>query len=225
VAEQPDPAGPTPRNTNEAIVNPQLSDLIERYPALAPCTDDIDAVFRMMCDCYRNGGKVLICGNGGSAADAEHWAGELLKGFLTRRPVTGPACANLPPDLAPYLQGSLPTIPLTGFLSLGTAFANDVSSLYIFSQLVWGLGRPGDILIGISTSGNSRNILHALETARCRGLRRIGLTGVSGGEMTGQTDICIQVPASRVHEIQELHLPVYHCLSNMLEQEFFPETE
>ena len=168
---------------------------------------------------------MLICGNGGSAADAEHWAAELLKGFYSKRPLAGPLAAVLSPDLAQNLQGALPTIPLSGFTSLSTAFANDNNIEYLFSQLVLGLGRKGDVLICISTSGQSRNVLLAAQTASALGMSTIGLTGRDGGALADLADVAIRVPETEVHLIQEYHLPVYHTLSLMLEEAFFGDAD
>ncbi|MFC1541436.1 SIS domain-containing protein [Candidatus Latescibacterota bacterium] len=198
-----------------------IDELIKRYPLLKDCANDIENAFIRMRDCYRNNGKVLICGNGGSAADAEHWAGELMKGFIDKRVISGDIEAQLGSELSKNLQGALPTIPLTGYISLSTAFANDVNATYLFSQLVWGLGRKNDVLIGISTSGNSENIIYAMQTARAMRMKTIGLSGKSGGKLRNLSDVCIRVPETEVHRIQEYHLPVYHCICQMLEEEFF----
>ena len=206
-------------------MNPYLTDLIERYPVLHDSATEIERVFKLFADCYRGGNKVLICGNGGSAADAEHWSAELMKGFYHTRPLSGRIAEKLPPDIAQNLQGALPTIPLTGFPSLATAFANDNESEYLFSQLVMALGKPGDMLVAISTSGNSPNILHAVKTAAAIGMKTAGLTGRSGGQLVELADISIRVPAGDVHLIQEYHLPVYHTLSLMLEEEFFSSSD
>lgn len=202
--------------------NKHLEHLVARQPALAVCVPDLVKAFEAMRDCYRAGGKVLLCGNGGSAADAEHWAGELLKGFKSARPLDATSRAKVPPELADRLQMALPTIPLTGFLSLGTAFANDVDPKLIFAQLVFGLGKPGDVLVGISTSGNAANVCAAIETAQTMGLTTIGLTGETGGKLKQCSVISICAPARETFLIQEFHLPIYHCLCLMLEDEFFP---
>jgi len=202
-------------------LNIHLQKLIDRYPQLLECANDIGQAFSLLSNCYHNGGKVLICGNGGSAADAEHWAGELLKGFHKKRPVSPGTGKKLSPELVSQLQGGFPTIPLTGFLSFSTAFANDVNPEFVFAQLVFALGKTTDTLVGISTSGNSRNILYAIETASFLGMSSLGLTGRTGGKMAGIADVCIKVPATEVHLVQELHLPVYHCLCTMLEDAFF----
>jgi D-sedoheptulose 7-phosphate isomerase len=199
-----------------------LENLIQRAPGLAGCRDDIWAAFTALRDSFHRDGKLLICGNGGSASDAEHWAGELLKGFCRKRPLNEKERALLPAELAQKLQGSLPVIPLTGFPSLATAFANDVAPELIFAQLTWGLGRAGDVFVGISTSGNARNVCAAAETARARGLFTLALTGESGGALKALCDLSICVPSRETYRVQEYHLPIYHCLSLMLEDEFFP---
>jgi D-sedoheptulose 7-phosphate isomerase len=205
-----------------ALMNSHLANLLARRSDLADCQDDIHRIFAAMCHSLRNGGKLLICGNGGSASDAEHWAGELLKGFIHKRPLSPQEKESLPAHLRDHLQGSLPVIPLTGFPSLSSAFANDVDPTLTFAQLVWGLGKPGDVLVGISTSGNAKNVCAAFEVAKAKGLVTIGLTGRGGGKLAGLTDFCLKAPASETYQIQEHHLAVYHCLSMMLEEEFFP---
>jgi D-sedoheptulose 7-phosphate isomerase len=200
-----------------------LENLIQRAPALARCSDDIWKAFTAMRDSLRRDGKLLLCGNGGSASDAEHWAGELLKGFCRKRPLNQKERNLLPDELAGKLQGALPAIPLTGFPSLSTAFGNDVAPELIFAQLTWGLGRAGDVFVGISTSGNARNVCAAAEVARARGLFTLALTGESGGKLKPLCDLAICVPSSETYRVQEYHLPIYHCLSLMLEDEFFAE--
>ena len=190
-------------------------------PALSSCEASITLAFDSLVKCLESGGKILICGNGGSASDAEHWAGELLKGFISKRPLTGLARERLGPELADQLQGSLPAIPLTGFTAMRSAFANDCDDCYGYAQLVFGLGRPGDILIGISTSGNAENVIHALVTAQAQGLETIALTGGDGGKISKLADVAIVAPAREVYLVQEQHLPIYHCLSLMLEEKFF----
>ena len=202
-------------------MNRHLNNLFQRCPQLADCRPDLEKTFVIMRDCYRNGGKLLLCGNGGSAADAEHWAGELLKGFGQQRPLGQSAKHGLTKELELKLQGALPAIPLTGFVSLSTAFANDVDPKFVFAQLVWGLGQPGDVLVGISTSGNASNVCAAMETARARKLVRVGISGRTGGRLNPLCDVCVKVPADETYLVQELHLPIYHCLSLMLEDEFF----
>jgi len=202
-------------------VNEHLSTLLEDYPEMESGIADIERAFQAMSQCYRNSGKVLLCGNGGSAADCEHWSGELMKGFRKKRPLSEEWRKKLPPLLAGSLQQALPAIPLTGFLSLNTAFANDVSAELVFAQSVWALGRPGDILIGISTSGNAKNVCAAVQAANARQMLSIGLTGKQGGRLSELAGIVIRAPASEVHRVQQYHLPIYHCLCLMLEDEFF----
>jgi len=202
-------------------MNGSLRDLLDRFPALAACAGDIERAFTLLRDCYAGGRKALVCGNGGSAADAEHWAGELLKSFVRKRPLPQDVRRGLGPRLAEGLQGALPMIPLTGFLSFRTAFANDANPDLVFAQLVWALGNDGDVLAALSTSGDSANVCLATEVASARGMRTIALTGESGGRLSGLADVCVRVPARRTHLVQELHVPVYHCLSLMLEDAFF----
>ena len=202
-------------------MNSHINKLLQRCPELAECRGEIEKSFAILYDCFRSGGKLLLCGNGGSAADAEHWAGELLKGFGQKRPLSQAEKQGLPEALGLKIQGALPVIPLTGFVSLSTAFANDVDPDLIFAQLVWGLGRPGDVLVGISTSGNARNVCAAMEAAQARGVRRIGLSGRTGGKLNPLCEVCIKAPADETYLIQEFHLPIYHCLCLMLEDEFF----
>lgn len=167
------------------------------------------------------GGKLLLCGNGGSAADADHWAGELLKGFRLQRRLSEEQQAKFRPETAQFLQGALPAIPLTGFPALTTAFGNDVSPELCFAQLTWALGKPGDVWIGLSTSGNARNVCAAAEVARAQGLHTLALTGQNGGRLAPLCNTAIRVPASETYRIQEYHLPVYHSLCLMLEDAFF----
>lgn len=199
------------------ITSPLLHDLLARLPSLRACAEDISRGFELMQQSLLAGGKLLLCGNGGSAADAEHWAGELLKGFVHPRRLSEEAARDLPENLRNGLQWAIPAIPLTGFTSLSTAFANDINAELIFAQLVWGLGKSGDVLVALSTSGNSKNICHAAKAARARGLRVLALTGQSGGALRALSDICIGVPATFTPLVQEYHLPIYHCLSLMLE--------
>ncbi len=198
-----------------------LESMIDRYPALESCRKDVEATHAAISSAFASGGKLLVCGNGGSAADSAHISAELLKGFALARPLDEEWQTRLGPGLAAKLQGSLPVIPLPAFDSLLTAFANDSDPLYGFAQLVWGLGGEGDALLCISTSGNSANILHAAEVGRAKDLLVIGLTGEGGGRLNEMADICIRVPETEVYLIQENHLPVYHCLSLMLEETFF----
>jgi D-sedoheptulose 7-phosphate isomerase len=209
------------------MMNQHLKNLLHRCPELIPCTADLEKAYGLLSDCLRAGKTVWLCGNGGSAADCEHWAGEMLKGFGSKRPLSAAEKAALPSPLAAQLQGGLAVIPLTGFTALSTAVINDIAGDLVFAQLLWALGRPGDLLVGISTSGNAPNVRHAMSVAQAKGIRRLGLSGQSGGELKKElsdpTDLCLCVPQVETYRIQELHLPIYHCLSLMLEEEFFGE--
>jgi D-sedoheptulose 7-phosphate isomerase len=202
--------------------------LIDRYPALGTCRADIEAAFALLVRTFTAGGKLLVCGNGGSAADADHIVGELMKGFRRARRPSAEIAARLAgsdpelgPRLARRLQLGLPAVNLAAGSALSTAFANDEDPTLAFAQAVLGLGRPQDALLGISTSGDALNVIAAMATARVVGMATVGLTGASGGRLRGRCDVLIAVPASATFEVQELHLPVYHCLCAMLEDRFF----
>jgi D-sedoheptulose 7-phosphate isomerase len=206
------------------------SSLLERYPILQPCETELTASFDLLEAAYRNGNKLLVCGNGGSGADSDHMVGELMKGFLKRRPIPAAHVAQLEAaggaagrNIAGRLQGTLAAVSLPSQMSLVTAIGNDTNYEMIFAQQVYGLGRAGDVLLGISTSGKSANVCNAVLVAKAFGLKSIALTGRSGGELAPLADIAIRVPSDDVAEIQELHLPVYHWLSTELEKTFFAE--
>lgn len=206
----------------------QIDILINRYPKLASCREDILSAYELMVDSYEQGGKLLVCGNGGSAADAEHIVGELMKGFKKKRPISNELYhalldidAEKADELVENLQGGLPAIALDGHPGLTTAFMNDCNPLMCFAQQVNGYGNEGDVFLGISTSGNSKNVIYAAMTAKARGLKVIGLTGEKQSELSRLADVCIRVPETETYMIQELHLPVYHCLCLMLEEKFF----
>jgi len=206
-----------------------LDELIQRYPTLSSCQGAVRAAYDALARCYAAGGKVLICGNGGSAADADHIVGELMKGFLSLRPLPEDvrrrleaADAEMGPTLARKLQAGLPAINLSAASALGTAFANDVSAELSYAQAALAYGKPGDVLWGISTSGNAANVRAALCAAHAAGMITLGLTGKGGGKMARLCDVLIDVPATRTFEVQELHLPIYHCLCAMIEGRFFP---
>ena len=205
-----------------------LENLIVRYPQLAVCREDIAKAYELLETAYTNGRKLLVSGNGGSASDSEHIVGELMKEFKLKRKVyreQAEEMCKISPDLgkvlAENLQGALPAISLTGHSSLTTAFMNDSEPELIFAQQVNGYGKQGDIYLGISTSGNSRNVLYAAITAKAKGLKVIGLTGQRENRLMQYADVCIRVPETETYKIQELHLPVYHCLCMMLEEKFF----
>lgn len=206
----------------------QLSLLIERYPKLAVCKEDIKKAYELLEEAYSKGRKLLVCGNGGSASDSEHIVGELMKEFKLKRKVYSVQAAALKaidPELgqilADNLQGALPAICLTGHSSLTTAFMNDANADLVFAQQVNGYGKAGDVFLGISTSGNSKNVLYAAVNAKAKGLKVIGLTGAKENKLMKYADVCIRVPETETYKIQELHLPVYHCLCLMLEEKFF----
>lgn len=213
-------------------MNKALNNLLEKYPDLEVCKENIFKAFEMMCGCYRNNGKILTCGNGGSASDSEHITGELMKGFRSERTLPSTVknkIINLFPEdgdyLYSHLQGAIPSVSLTSNSALNTAFANDVAPDMIFAQQVYGYGNKGDILIGLSTSGNSLNVLRALQVAKVKEMMTIGLTGQSGGKMNELCDVLIRVPRTSTSDIQELHLPVYHAICQMLEDELFGYTD
>ena len=204
--------------------------LCERYPELKSVASDIVAAYVLLENSYKNGGKLLIAGNGGSAADAEHIVGELMKGFKLPRKLQANFAeklirenAELGAVLAEELQGALPAIALDGHPALSTAYMNDCEPLLCFAQQVNGYGKEDDVFLGISTSGNSKNILYAVTTAHAKGMKVIGLTGSKSSILEQMSDVCIKVPQMETYMIQELHLPVYHCLCLMLEDEFFFE--
>ena len=205
-----------------------LEELVKRYPVLDAVKDDVRKAYELLEACYEQGGKLLIAGNGGSCADAEHIVGELMKGFVKRREVSDCFAERLRnadevrgAELAKKLQGGLPAIALTGHAGLSTAYLNDVDGDLIFAQQTYGYGRPGDVLIGISTSGNAKNVMYAMTVAKALGMKTIGLTGKDGGALKREADVSVVVPETETFKIQELHLPVYHALCLMLEERFF----
>lgn len=205
-----------------------IGDLVVKYPSLKPCVEEIRAAVAMVCESVKKSGKVLTCGNGGSAADAEHIVGELMKGFLLKRVLSGDEMSRFEKkyqgkglEIARNLQRAVPAMALTGNVSLSTAFANDVNPEFVFAQQVYGLGNAGDVLICLSTSGNSRNVVLAAMVARTKDIKVISLTGEDGGELKNHSDITIRVPSSKTMEIQEYHLPVYHTLCAQIEENLF----
>ena len=211
-------------------IEAHVNHLIDRYPKLIVCRGDIMAAYELLEAAYSNGRKLLVCGNGGSASDSEHIVGELMKEFKLKRKVYSDHAAvlkeidpELGQTLAEHLQGALPAISLTGHSSLQTAYMNDAVPELVFAQQVNGYRKPGDAFLGISTSGNSKNVLYAAVNAKAKGLKVIGLTGAKENKLMKYADVCIRVPETETYKIQELHLPVYHCLCLMLEDHFFGE--
>jgi D-sedoheptulose 7-phosphate isomerase len=193
--------------------------LLERYPDLEPCIAEIAAAASLILDAAHAGNKILLCGNGGSAADADHITGELAKSFCKKRPIEKKLAAELlkldaetGALLAEKLQAGIPAISLSYHNALSTAFANDVDPNLVFAQQCQTYGKPGDIFLGISTSGNAKNVYYTALTARAKGLKVIGLTGEGGGKLKTICDVCVRVPRTETYEVQELHLPVYHAI-------------
>lgn len=203
-------------------------DVLINYPDLAGVTADFTVACDMVITAYRNGGRVLACGNGGSAADCEHIVGELMKEFLLPRKLTTEQAMAVytknpkdGPYLAAHLQGALPAIALCGHSALTTAFLNDVAPDMVFAQQVFGYGRPGDVLLALSTSGNSNNVVNAVKVAHSFGLHVIGFTGQTGGKLAELCDVCIKAPSTETYRVQEYHLPIYHALCAAVENAFF----
>ena len=202
-----------------------IDELYARYPQLRGCEGEIGKAFDLLLACYRNGGKVLTCGNGGSAADAEHIVGELMKKFRRPRAIDAEVAAKLPSELSAKLEGALPAVSLVSMSGILTAFANDVAWETSFAQQVYGLGQRGDVLIALSTSGNSANCVNAALVARAKGMKVVALTGADGGKLAELADAAIKVPETETYKVQELHLPVYHALCAALEAELFREED
>lgn len=205
-----------------------LETLIKRYPELVTCEKEILESYLVLEECYKKGGKLLIAGNGGSAADSEHIVGELMKAFKLPRILPEDFKKKLINEnselgkvLANNLQSALPAIALDGHLALSTAYMNDCEPLLCFAQQVNGYGNENDVFLGISTSGNSKNIIYAAITAKAKGMKVIGLTGAKDSKLSEISDITIKAPEIETYKIQEYHLPIYHALCLMLEDEFF----
>ena len=201
-----------------------VNELTERYPALLSIKADVEAAVEKIVESYKNGGKVLLCGNGGSASDSDHVAGELLKGFLMKREPSGEELSRLTGELgddAVKLQRGIPAIPLPQLSGVLSAFANDVDPSLMYAQLVYALGKPCDILMAFSTSGNSANVVKAVKCAKAQGIFVISLTGESGGKLLSVSDICLRAPECETFKIQEYHLPIYHAICAQAEYELF----
>lgn len=209
-------------------VENNLDVLVKRYPDLKKCVNEINMAYEIIRDSYEKKGKLLVAGNGGSAADSEHIVGELMKGFKKPRKINQEYAeklkqidSDLGEKLAENLQGALPTIALDGHPALTTAYMNDCEPLLCFAQQINGYGMPNDVFLAISTSGNSKNVLYAAVVAKTKGMKVIALTGEKDSKIERLSDVTIKVPATETYKIQELHLPVYHCLCLMLEEHFF----
>ena len=205
-----------------------LDRFIEKNVDLEICKEEIHSAYRLLCECFGNGGKVLIAGNGGSSSDAEHIVGELMKGFRLKRELKQEERISLleldemeGKYLEEHLQGALPAISLSCHSSLTTAISNDVNGDMIFAQQIQGYGRKGDVFLALSTSGNSRNVLLASIVAKSKGMKVIALTGSDGGKLAQKADVCIKAPSKETYEIQEYHIAIYHLICLMLEKYFF----
>ena len=204
-----------------------LTDMLERYPALKGNETEVFSVYQILADCFASGHRLYLCGNGGSAADCEHIAGELLKSFKKCRPLSKELEEGLKKQgdrgqvLIENLQGGLPTVSLCGHNAFATAFQNDCDPMFVFAQQVGVWGQGGDVLLTLSTSGNSKNCIYAATVAKAKKMSVVALLGGSGGELKGYADASVVVPEKETYKVQELHLPVYHCLCAMLEEEFF----
>ena len=214
----------------ETQIENHLDLLIRRYPVLSVCREDIAKAYDILETCFSGGNKLLVAGNGGSCADAEHIVGELMKGFKLPRKSAEEFAEKLRAvdpvrgaELAEKLQGGLPAVALSGHQGLNTAYINDVENggLLMYAQQVNGYGTAGDVFLGISTSGNSKNVMYAAVVAKAKGMKVLGLTGSKGGQLAEIADVAIKVPETETYMIQELHLPVYHTLCLMLEEKFF----
>lgn len=219
-------------NILEQRLEKHIELLVARYSQLEDCKQDIIDAYLIMESCYSKKGKLLITGNGGSAADSEHIVGELMKAFVKPRKLSEDDVRSLTAvdvemgaTLGENLQGSLPAIALDGHLALSTAYMNDCEPLLCFAQQVNGFGKENDVFLGISTSGNSKNVLFAAVVAKAKGMKVVGLTGAKESKLSGMADVCIRVPQTETYMIQELHLPVYHTLCLMLEDKFFENNQ
>ncbi len=197
-----------------------MENLLKRYEKLLVCKQDIEKTAQMMIDTYKMSGKILVCGNGGSAADSEHIVGELMKGFLSKREVSD---ERIPEDLRKNLQGALPAISLPSQSAILSAFINDVEPSFVYAQLVLGYAKENDLFIGLSTSGNSENVVNAAKVAKALGIKTVAMTGEKESKLSEICDVTIKVPETETYKIQELHLPVYHYLCAEVEKFFFGE--
>ena len=195
-----------------------MKELLDRYPCLVECRESIEEALEIIINTYKNGGKILVCGNGGSAADSEHIVGELMKGFMKKRNVTD---ERIPERMRDCLQGALPAISLPSQCAVLSAFINDVEPEMMYAQLVLGYANENDLVIGLSTSGNSKNVVNAVELAKCLGVKTLSLTGRNESKLSELSDVTIRVPETETYKVQELHLPVYHYLCSETEKTLF----
>lgn len=195
-----------------------MTELFERYPCLAVCEESIKSALDLIIGTYKAGGKLLLCGNGGSAADCEHITGELMKGFLNQRAISD---SRLPEDLKQNLQGALPAISLPSQCGILSAYVNDVDPDMVYAQLVYGYAKKEDLVLGLSTSGNSKNIVNAVRVAKALGVKTLALTGKEESRLSALCDVTVRVPETETYKVQELHLPVYHYLCAETEKVFF----
>lgn len=198
-----------------------VENLIDRYPNLSVCRGALEKAIEAIVSMHNAGGILLICGNGGSAADSEHISGELLKGFLSLRSLSEAEKSGLSPEIADCLQGGIKAIPLQSLTSVLSAFGNDVSPDLALAQLVWVFGEPSGVFLGISTSGNAKNVCAAAEVARAKGMKTVAMTGQGGGKLAQICDVVIKAPETETYKIQELHLPVYHAICAETEAQIF----
>lgn len=202
-------------------------ELFERYPALLVCEKDIDTALSLLTETYTSGGTVYVCGNGGSCSDSDHIVGELMKGFLLRRPLSDDETKKFESifedgkHFASKLQDAIPAVSLTAQSAIISAYANDVDPEFVYAQLVYGYARENDLVIGLSTSGNSKNVVNAIKAAKARGAKTLSMTGEKESTLSALSDVTIRVPACETFKIQEYHLPVYHYLCAALESKFF----
>lgn len=204
----------------------KIEELLKNYPQLKEIQDNIWEAYCVMRDCYVNHGKLLLCGNGGSASDCEHIVGELLKEYQVKRMISAEMQKSLKKygadqNMIDNIVDALPAMTLTSYTSFITAYCNDNNSDYLFAQQMYVLGNPGDVLWAISTSGNSANVINAGIVAKARGLKIVGMTGHDGGRLKAYADVLLNVPSDRTARIQEMHVPVYHTICGMLEENFF----
>ena len=195
-----------------------MTELLNRYPCLNQCRESIEKALELIINAYKNGGKILVCGNGGSAADCEHIVGELMKGFMKKREVED---IRIPEEMRKNLQGALPAISLPSQCAVLSAFINDVDAEMMYAQLVYGYAKKDDLVIGLSTSGNSKNVVNAIEVAKCLGVKTLSLTGKNESKLSEISDVTIRVPETETYRVQELHLPVYHYLCAEVEKAMF----